>query len=674
MASIGSSFINKSSRQPIGPKAPPARRNRNAAAPAAVSNAPADEPSASVEFASSQPAVAGQKRTLDNTSSAESSSQANAAGTEGPRQKRQRTHDEATTASSHTAPIGTVDTTSDTNQEQTLNAQSQDAETDSPSRRAPTRATRTANAETGKKARKPRSDKGVKRGPRGSKQATTNSEQPDAAADVEGLPTPSATQSPRSTEAQSPPVDDPADDGQEDEENDRPRKKRKRRHRANSEEGDPNVKNTGETMMGELRQDKLTGPISGLESAMRKIDWPKVKHDRHTKDMADLAEWEKAQKKGADDENEDEERPEDVTNDAQTADAEEEGADGQEEGDDDGEAAGDEEGDDAGEGPSASAHSASHPRLRMVNGQIQFDNSTFTRDRHAETQEEAERLAAADADAIQESDLINQTNQHTFMEHRRKDKRDAMAVKYKPGAWKKEETEKFYAALRMFGTDFGIIARMFPGRTRGQIKAKFQREERANSDIIDDCLNGTHVPMDLDHYAEAAGIEVSDFMNVEDFNAELGREREQEREAMETKAREKREEAERKRDEARVRADHIGRQREERRKKSVEKRQRQKSKNGVHDTTEQVVDSIEDVADALGGETSTVPPPRPSHAQDAGDAAHEDGHEQPTDQTTQGKRKRAKKTARFEPSAAQVVDSIDDVPDMLGAGREGRRR
>ncbi len=46
------------------------------------------------------------------------------------------------------------------------------------------------------------------------------------------------------------------------------------------------------------------------------------------------------------------------------------------------------------------------------------------------------------------------------------------------------QTDKFYDALRMFGTDFTLIASKFPNRTRKQIKAKFVREESANSAAV----------------------------------------------------------------------------------------------------------------------------------------------------------------------------------------------
>lgn len=55
--------------------------------------------------------------------------------------------------------------------------------------------------------------------------------------------------------------------------------------------------------------------------------------------------------------------------------------------------------------------------------------------------------------------------------------------------WRVEETEKFYLALQIFGTDFSMIERVFEGeRSREQIKNKFRKEERKNKAHIDKLL------------------------------------------------------------------------------------------------------------------------------------------------------------------------------------------
>lgn len=46
--------------------------------------------------------------------------------------------------------------------------------------------------------------------------------------------------------------------------------------------------------------------------------------------------------------------------------------------------------------------------------------------------------------------------------------------------WTREDTEFFFQALRQFGTDFSLIQRLFPGRTRRQIKKKYLVEDKIN--------------------------------------------------------------------------------------------------------------------------------------------------------------------------------------------------
>ncbi|UJR30667.1 hypothetical protein I4U23_018191 [Adineta vaga] len=62
--------------------------------------------------------------------------------------------------------------------------------------------------------------------------------------------------------------------------------------------------------------------------------------------------------------------------------------------------------------------------------------------------------------------------------------------------WNTRDTLRFYQALRMCGTDFTLIARVFPNRDRDDIKRKFKTEDKANRTLIDSALN-QRVPFDL---------------------------------------------------------------------------------------------------------------------------------------------------------------------------------
>ncbi|XP_057527114.1 uncharacterized protein LOC130806176 isoform X2 [Amaranthus tricolor] len=54
--------------------------------------------------------------------------------------------------------------------------------------------------------------------------------------------------------------------------------------------------------------------------------------------------------------------------------------------------------------------------------------------------------------------------------------------------WSKHDTELFYKGIRQFGSDLSMIQRLFPGRTRHQIKLKYKKEERQNPMRLDDAL------------------------------------------------------------------------------------------------------------------------------------------------------------------------------------------
>ncbi|XP_022826551.1 transcription factor TFIIIB component B'' [Spodoptera litura] len=57
--------------------------------------------------------------------------------------------------------------------------------------------------------------------------------------------------------------------------------------------------------------------------------------------------------------------------------------------------------------------------------------------------------------------------------------------------WSDAETVRFYRALAAMGTDFMLMERLFPGRTRRDLKLKFKKEERMNMAQVDKALRTT---------------------------------------------------------------------------------------------------------------------------------------------------------------------------------------
>lgn len=159
------------------------------------------------------------------------------------------------------------------------------------------------------------------------------------------------------------------------------------------------------------------------------------------------------------------------------------------------------------------------PNTMIVDGQIQIDESTLQIDRHADAavERDAERLEGVD-----ESELTRRVTQSTWV------KRD------KSGGWNEDQTDKFYEALRMFGTDFQMISKMLPGRTRRSVKLKFTREERQDEPRIKRALLGERLPVDLEEYSRLSKTVFAD-------PKELALELEEDRKKMEERQAEARE-------------------------------------------------------------------------------------------------------------------------------------
>lgn len=79
--------------------------------------------------------------------------------------------------------------------------------------------------------------------------------------------------------------------------------------------------------------------------------------------------------------------------------------------------------------------------------------------------------------------------------------------------WTSEETAKFHKALNSFGTDFSLMSKLFPKRTRHELKLKFKREERFNDTLLANTFLD-HQQYDLSSFEESAVIESNCKSNV----------------------------------------------------------------------------------------------------------------------------------------------------------------
>lgn len=147
-----------------------------------------------------------------------------------------------------------------------------------------------------------------------------------------------------------------------------------------------------------------------------------------------------------------------------------------------------------------------------ANGNIIVDESSLQHDRHREADMHRGTLQVQE-----ENEFSKRVTQQTYM------RRQPQA-----NFWTADDTEKFYRGLRMFGTDFNMISKLFGGaKSRRQVKLKFNREERAHPMEVNQCLIGEKVvPMDLEEIDGADGLEDSQVIN--DELARLREEREAE--------------------------------------------------------------------------------------------------------------------------------------------------
>ena len=161
------------------------------------------------------------------------------------------------------------------------------------------------------------------------------------------------------------------------------------------------------------------------------------------------------------------------------------------------------------------------PNTIIVNGEIQLDQSSLQIDRHAHAQAERD---AEQMEVVDESELTRRVNAGSWL------KREKIEF------WDEEQTDLFYNGLRMFGTDFEMISKMFPGRTRRAIKLKFTKEEKVDHSRIKDTLLGERLPVDMALFEQLSNTIYKDPKELEREMAEdrkrLEEEQAKEREAM----------------------------------------------------------------------------------------------------------------------------------------------
>merc|ERR1712225_145069 len=132
-------------------------------------------------------------------------------------------------------------------------------------------------------------------------------------------------------------------------------------------------------------------------------------------------------------------------------------------------------------------------------GELVVDEASLQIDRQARA-----RLNAIDMEEVIEDDFTRVITSGTYM------KREKSML------WDHAATIRFYEGLAQFGTDFEMIAKLFPHRNRRQIKLKFNKEERAHPDRVTKAMVGPKKrAIDLSTFERLADEKLEDVAAIE---------------------------------------------------------------------------------------------------------------------------------------------------------------
>ncbi|KAG0683831.1 Transcription factor TFIIIB component B [Pichia californica] len=137
------------------------------------------------------------------------------------------------------------------------------------------------------------------------------------------------------------------------------------------------------------------------------------------------------------------------------------------------------------------------PILQIQDGQVTYSHESTVVDRHEETNNSMEK--------IEENPFENIVTSRTYSKRK-------TTIRWTP-----QEVAELLRAISLWGTDFGLIAQLFPHRTRKQIKAKFLSEEKLHPHLIEFALL-RKLPVDIREYSGKTGIE---FKTLEEYNTQI---------------------------------------------------------------------------------------------------------------------------------------------------------
>ena len=139
------------------------------------------------------------------------------------------------------------------------------------------------------------------------------------------------------------------------------------------------------------------------------------------------------------------------------------------------------------------------PTLQIEDGKVTYSHESTVVDRHSGGNGQAEM------ERIEENPFENIITSSSYSKRKSTMK------------WKPQEVAELLKAVSSWGTDFGLIAQLFPHRTRKQVKAKFLALEKAHPHLIEFALL-RKLPVELSEYSGKSG---KAFKSLEDYETEM---------------------------------------------------------------------------------------------------------------------------------------------------------
>lgn len=117
-----------------------------------------------------------------------------------------------------------------------------------------------------------------------------------------------------------------------------------------------------------------------------------------------------------------------------------------------------------------------------------------------------QNVFSLDKDQLAANGIELQTHRNRVEFHEEPPARFGTKQKKRAARWKTEETQKFYEVLAMCGTDFSMISKFFPDRSRKMIVNKFHTEEKHATPAFLEAL-ATPKSINIEMFSKINGVE-----------------------------------------------------------------------------------------------------------------------------------------------------------------------